>query len=332
MTPVFSKVGKVVWPAQTWDGILSSASMILDDGKFKAWYTAGDTAGMLPDSIGYATSSDGVTWSKYEKNPVLTGATEFPFVSSVSVVKVGSQYFMYYKEDYLGAPLILLATSDDGISWNKCPFPTIEGKPFKGMTPDVVFLDGKWSMWYGAGRQIRHAISLDGKAWTTTSTSLRIPGEYDVTFAPAVVVAGGVYSMWFYATFSYGSHPSRLFYATSTDGASWTTYNENPLPGETQFWHASVVTVGRTTYLWYTKFQLINSPDSNIYLATTTMPLPGSETTATQTSSSITAVASHTTTTASQTTVTTLPPTTKTVTWGGCLNALPWFGNNGHGC
>ena len=41
-----------------------------EENLFKMWYSAGET--YEPDVICYATSKDGITWKKYEKNPIFT--------------------------------------------------------------------------------------------------------------------------------------------------------------------------------------------------------------------------------------------------------------------
>jgi predicted GH43/DUF377 family glycosyl hydrolase len=259
----------VLVPTQTWEGdIILTVSIIFEGGTFKAWYSAGRIeSGTFAGNIGYATSGDGVTWSKYEKNPVLTGSSgsfDSFSISFPSVLRVGSQYFMYYRGYDGGTSRIGLATSSDGISWNKYDHNPL----FSGSQPSAVFLDNKWVMWYLKSGGIGYSDSSDGKAWTNAPVSLRIPSGYDLAYAPMVVVAGGVYHMWFSAQ---NDASSRLFYANSTDGKKWTTYDQNPIWGETQSDYASVVAAGQTTYLYYS---VSMDPGSGMYLATTTMSIP----------------------------------------------------------
>src|SRR5207245_1331984 len=58
-------------------------------------------------SIGYATSSDGIAWSKYP-TPVFSGH------AAIDVEKWRGVYFMLLQGAWEGT---LLATSKDGISW-----------------------------------------------------------------------------------------------------------------------------------------------------------------------------------------------------------------------
>lgn len=75
-----------------------SAPSILKNGTaYAMWYT-----GSLPDmgQIGLATSADGVSWTKYAGNPVLSvgssGAWDSVSVSAPSVLLDGETYKMWY--------------------------------------------------------------------------------------------------------------------------------------------------------------------------------------------------------------------------------------------
>ncbi|MEW5869157.1 MAG: hypothetical protein AB1894_07785 [Chloroflexota bacterium] len=92
--------------------------ILIEDGIYKMWYTAlSEKAGT---SISYATSPDGITWTKYEGNPVLAQkGAYYP-----AVLKIESTYMMWYSlpnaaDDKHVA--IFLATSSDGIAWNQHP-------------------------------------------------------------------------------------------------------------------------------------------------------------------------------------------------------------------
>jgi len=55
----------------SWDEIEAGfPSVIHKDGGYKMWYTGQDIDGNY--TIGYATSPDGIDWTKYGSNPVLT--------------------------------------------------------------------------------------------------------------------------------------------------------------------------------------------------------------------------------------------------------------------
>ena len=75
--------------------------------------------------IGYATSADGIRWSKYAGNPVLEGAEEWEgkMLSPTGVAVVDGLFYLYYWGPGHRTPdkvkRIGLAVSKDGIKWEK---------------------------------------------------------------------------------------------------------------------------------------------------------------------------------------------------------------------
>jgi predicted GH43/DUF377 family glycosyl hydrolase len=270
--PVFTRVSSepVLRPTQGWEGsAISKASVIYDEGKFKMWYTGGEAG---KTAIGYATSNDGMNWTKYDGNPMLQA------FSSPTVVKVQGAYYMYYGYDNdKGVPQIGLSTSTDGISWTSYSGNPL---PMKALWPSsILHINDRWMLWYATGlftpsfRQvIAYANSSDGKTWNEVMNpvALKLPSGYTVAYDAAVVFAGGLYNMW--ATLAGRSKGFHMFYYTSADGLNWTLSDQNPLSGETRSAvHPSVLTKEGVSYLWYV------SQDAGvygIYLATSTTPLP----------------------------------------------------------
>jgi hypothetical protein len=277
--PIFSPRGSapVLSPTQEWEGTkIVSVSVLFDEGEFKAWYSAGTIQeGAYMTSIGYATSSDGVTWTKYDENPVFTpsGGASFDSVSVAfpSVVKSGSQYLMYYRGWDGSQSTIGLATSPNGVSWTRYSGTYTR---ILGNNPSVIFLNNEWRMYYRNGisttSRISVATSSDGFTWSTLETDIvKIPAGFVDAYAPTVMFSDGVFSMWFDAGTGTGSG-NQLFYASSTDGLEWTVYPDNPLPGVSDPGYPAAITAGNTTYLWYAG----DFPNLNIYLATTISPIP----------------------------------------------------------
>ncbi|NLH11018.1 MAG: hypothetical protein GX464_06725, partial [Holophagae bacterium] len=79
------------------DGVVCSA-VLVEGGVFKMWYTGRGTTGPV-NQIGYATSPDGVTWTKHP-TPVMSvggaGAWDSARVREATVVHLGSTYHMWY--------------------------------------------------------------------------------------------------------------------------------------------------------------------------------------------------------------------------------------------
>lgn len=204
--PIFTPTNSnpVLTASQSWEGsTILQISVIFDQGQYKAWYSAGQiSGGAFIGSIGYATSNDGIAWTKYASNPVFTkrpntySITNFDSdsVSFPSVLKVGNQYYMYYRGYDGSSARIGLATSNDGISWTRYSSNPL----FSGSHPAVVFANNQWNMWYDLEGTINYATSNDGKAWSQIGSKVVGPplGRINA-FAPSVIYASGVFHMWF---------------------------------------------------------------------------------------------------------------------------------------
>jgi len=150
-------------PSRGFDDLdVLAPTVLVEDGIFKMWYTAVQQGG--DSSIAYATSEDGLTWTKYTGNPVLTttqtpGVSETPgvFAQLISgpyypaVVKLGDRYLMWYS--FEGS--IHLATSPDGVAWTPDPENPVLRPGHQGewdsegvLEPSVVFDGRALHMWY----------------------------------------------------------------------------------------------------------------------------------------------------------------------------------------
>jgi len=214
-----------------WDaGGVGMPCVIKDGDTYKMWFSASDTTPSdyydflnSNTAIGYATSTDGINWTKHSGNPVLapTGNQDDPdgsFVGAACVIKESSEFKMWYtgasSTDFSGytyvVPNICYATSTDGIDWTR------RGAVIKG--------------------------AVDIEVLSILPPLFEISGE--VYFAPWVVydTATSTYKMWFsYAglkgQFSSMDELEQLMqntktyigYATSTDGMDWTVVSKTVL-------------------------------------------------------------------------------------------------------
>jgi len=67
----------------------------ISGGTWYAVYCAGNNATSYQLSLGLATSSDGITWTRYGSNPVLVGPNSGSVVNGGALTKVGSTYYMW---------------------------------------------------------------------------------------------------------------------------------------------------------------------------------------------------------------------------------------------
>jgi predicted GH43/DUF377 family glycosyl hydrolase len=91
-------------------------TVLYEHGLYQIWY-AGRVSGNHTNTINYAYSQDGLHWTKYDFNPVLTLREVQPGVpfgpSEPSVVDIGGVYLMAF--EFLGN--FNYATSENGTGW-----------------------------------------------------------------------------------------------------------------------------------------------------------------------------------------------------------------------
>ncbi|MDO8491528.1 MAG: dockerin type I domain-containing protein [Dehalococcoidia bacterium] len=259
--------------AGSWnESATGAASVILDGSTYKMWVT-----GFRPDGtsqIGYATSTDGKTWTPFANNPLTTlgpgasGSWNDLGVGSPSVIKDGSTYRMWYT-GYANVggvlvPRIGYASSVDGTAW--APFASnpimIQGAAGTFtesgvMSPSVILDSGALKMWFtgrsaaGAGEsigtlKIGYATSTDATTWApyvgNPVLSANPANSWETRgVGPATVVRGGLtYYMWYTGTSGTGaSLRTTLNGATSSNGTTWNPSASNPLlSGATGTWTA----------------------------------------------------------------------------------------------
>lgn len=174
----------------SWDAYMVLAPYVIrENGQYKMWYTGCATSSVL-DRIGYATSPDGINWTKHPSNPVLlpgTATWESAAVAYPCIMPDVSGYKMWYGgfNANLSVTALGYATSTDGITWVKH-----SGNP----------------------------VLLPGPS-----------GQWDhVVFGPRVLFIENNYYM-FYSGETVVYQSDKIGLATSSDGLSWTKYPYNPV-------------------------------------------------------------------------------------------------------
>lgn len=106
----------VLFGTNNWEYQITCGSVIKKDNKYYLYYTGRN----FPlHSIGLAISEDGITFTKYHSNPILTNdkSWELNGVKLPSVIKEGNIYRMVYQDAINNA--FGFAYSYDGINWTK---------------------------------------------------------------------------------------------------------------------------------------------------------------------------------------------------------------------
>ena len=153
----------VLEPTDAWEkDSLMCPSVIRDpDDTYHLWYSGGER--YEPDAIGYATSSDGVHWTRVSAEPVLRpdpdSAWESDRVAGAHVFRHHDHLYAAYIGFANGFEdsAIGIARSQDGVAWERhADNPVIgRGKPgeFDSINvykPFVVVHGDEWRMWFNA--------------------------------------------------------------------------------------------------------------------------------------------------------------------------------------
>jgi sucrose-6-phosphate hydrolase SacC (GH32 family) len=164
-TPIFEAA------SGQWDAKIRERGWVMKDGDvWKMWYTGYDPDKQpLTMKLGYATSKDGITWTRHPQNPIIS---DF-WVEDIMVVRDNQRYLMFAEGTGDQAQLL---ESTDGIQWKRLGTLDVRltnGQPIPAGpygTPTAWFEDGVWNLFYerrDAG--IWLARSTDLKVWTNVS-------------------------------------------------------------------------------------------------------------------------------------------------------------------
>jgi predicted GH43/DUF377 family glycosyl hydrolase len=166
-------------PPNAWDGGRIFYHHVLFDGtQYRMWFSGFNPTLNSPVQIGYATSPDGITWTKYANNPVLrpTESWEGTDLYEPVVIFDGTRFLMWYGGNSVPLTKTGYATSPDGINWTKFGNPVMESGNSgswddAGVFPTTVRFEGTaFRMWYtgfdGSTFRFGYATSADGIHWT----------------------------------------------------------------------------------------------------------------------------------------------------------------------
>jgi predicted GH43/DUF377 family glycosyl hydrolase len=270
-----------------WEGTgILEATVIYDPDAllFKMWYRGGGyNAGGTTRKLGYATSTDGVTWSKYGSNPILGDGVggESALLYEPFVVLVDDTYYVYYTTR---SPVALkLATSATGYSsftivgtlmslptgtdlWGNMSLWRESASVWKGLFEARTTATSKWHIYY--------ATSTDGETWTLGNggaalSTLDVGSEGAGGPDVQPIKIDGLYHVWYHSAV-----PINLYHATSPDLITWTQLADNPIlvplgSGDEVNGVAdpSILEVDGKTYLYY-EGTIDATPAAKIRLAT----------------------------------------------------------------
>jgi hypothetical protein len=233
--PVFAGTGK-----DTWDRMIRERGYILREGDtYHLWYTGynhnrSDTHYRHTMSLGYATSPDGLHWTRHPDNPVFDKS----WTEDMMVLKHGDTYYMFAEGLHDIAHML---TSTDRVHWQdhgRLDIRQTNGQPLSPGpygTPTVWVEGGRWHLFYErSDLGIWLATSTDRKVWTNVEDDPAIamgPEAYDkeAVAVNQVIKHGDKYYAFYHAC---GHKPWRDWttnVAVSTDLVHWKKYPKNPI-------------------------------------------------------------------------------------------------------
>jgi beta-1,2-mannobiose phosphorylase / 1,2-beta-oligomannan phosphorylase len=230
--PVFRAGGKGKWDAR----IRERGWILREGGLYKLWYTGYDGTRDGLRKLGYATSPDGIHWTRSPRNPLVGDQ----WVEDMMVVKDGGKYYLFAEGKQDRAHLFV---SDNGIDWKRVGQLDIRlknGKPIpEGPfgTPTAWKENGTWYLFYERGdRGVWLATSRDLKVWTNVQDEPVLrpgPAAYDrdMIALNQIIKHRGHYYAYYHGSATTG--PKKNLWstsvATSTDLVHWQKYPGNPL-------------------------------------------------------------------------------------------------------
>ncbi len=255
--PVFTGAGPGHWDAR----IRERGWILRDVDLYRMWYTGfeRDTSPLL--KLGYATSPDGIHWTRHPANPIY----EEHWVEDMMVVRHKGSYYMFAEGKADQAQLL---TSQDGIQWKRVGQLDVRKKNGEPIEPGPYGTPTAWvenDVWYLFYERrdlgIWLATSKDMKVWTNVQDEPVIPlgpGEYDkeqVALNQIIKYNGRYYAYYHGAGAPLPGTRRRLWcvcVATSNDLVRWQKYEKNPLFPLAEDKSSGIVVHDGKRYLLYT--------------------------------------------------------------------------------
>jgi predicted GH43/DUF377 family glycosyl hydrolase len=295
-----------------WDSqVVSAPSVVFVDGTYYLFYL-GSGPGNI-GAIGYATSSDGVSFEKHVGNPILAGdgsGFDADYVGFPAVLVEEGTWIIYYLGQASGGQMqIGRATAPAPYGpWTRNYNPVLAPGSFWEwdgawvMPSSVIPTDSGYVLYYtGAGNapirsKIGRATSTDGLVWTkyndpstgspyAESDPVLQPGppdawDYRYIFRSSIRQTAGGWEV-FYGGYAAMHLSSAIGYASSPDGIHWSKDPRNPTlhpkdepMAAAYLQNPSIVQTGSTDWLYYDDMEYFDDTNTHIGVAKRTMYQP----------------------------------------------------------
>lgn len=229
--PLFSGTG-----TDTWDEKIRERGYIIKENNgYHLWYTGyKDATESEQKYLGYATSPDGIVWTRHPDNPVFTES----WVEDMMVIKHDSLYYMFAEGRNDVAHML---TSTDKVHWKDLGSLSIRQADGEPLSPGpygtpTVFIEGDvWHLFYERDDLgIWHATSHDRKEWKNVQDEPVLemgPAEYDKygVAVNQIIRHGDSYFAYYHGTSTQDWSNWNMNVAVSSDLNTWTKYPGNPI-------------------------------------------------------------------------------------------------------
>jgi predicted GH43/DUF377 family glycosyl hydrolase len=255
VNPVFEAAGK-----GHWDVRIRERGWILREGDvWKLWYTGYDGTRDGLRMLGYATSPDGIKWTRHPRNPL----DRTHWIEDMMVVKHEGKYYMFAEGREDRAHLFVSA---DGLDWKRLGQLDIRRKNGTAIpdgpygTPTAWLENGVWHLFYERyDLGVWLATSKDMKVWTNVRDEPVLtpgPGEYDrdLIALNQIIKHKGRYYAYYHGSAKAGPNAKlwSIAVATSTDLIHWEKYAGNPLQPVAQNKSSGIVVPDGDRFRLYT--------------------------------------------------------------------------------
>jgi predicted GH43/DUF377 family glycosyl hydrolase len=218
----------------TWDQKIRERGFILkEEDTFHMWYTGFRTE-RKSLSLGYASSQDGISWTRYLENPIFNES----WTEDMMVLKVADTYHMFAEGK---GDIAHRLTSSDRINWidhGPLDMRSANGSPLSEGpygTPTAWFENDTWYLFYERNDLgIWLATSKDLLFWTNIqddpviSMGPEIYDQYGLAVNQIIKYKGWYYA-YYHATAYEDWHEWSTNVAASKDLLHWNKYDQNPI-------------------------------------------------------------------------------------------------------
>ena len=187
----------VLTSTEPWEArAICEPSVIVEDGRWRMWYMGCKTSTGTNAALGYATSPDGLSWTKHPSNPILRDPGQA--VIRTTVLKHRGTYYLFASDHQWTekSGVINRWTSKDGLRWSGKTTVLRPTEPWEKHFHNVgvgVEDDGTWKMLYTTDGPFGFAWSRDGVHWTKHPEPV-IQGFYGGD--PYLAKIAGTYYAW----------------------------------------------------------------------------------------------------------------------------------------